>query len=119
MAKKRQHDAAAAAAAGAKPAKQHKGAAANGAAAAAAAAPAAAAPAAAAPPAFKNRERVLVLATRGIAFRARHFMADVMALLPHHKKDVKLDTKNERAVVNEVAELKVRRAAVMGVFGGC
>jgi hypothetical protein len=30
-------------------------------------------------------------------------MSDLMTLLPHSKKDVKLDTKNERAVVNEVS----------------
>ncbi|KAI8465618.1 MAG: Brix domain-containing protein [Monoraphidium minutum] len=93
-----------------RPGKQRKGAdgAARPAAAAAAAAPAAAAPPAAAVGAggFKNKEKVLVLATRGIAFRFRHLMADVMELLPHSKKDVKLDTKNERAVVNEVCELK-------------
>lgn len=37
-------------------------------------------------------------------------MSDIMELLPHSKKDVKLDTKNERAVVNEVCDLKVRRS---------
>lgn len=86
----------------------------------AAAAAAAAPPAAVAAPqqGFRNKERVLVLATRGIAFRARHFMADLASLLPHHKKDVKLDTKNERAVVNEVAELKVKRTmgGSLGVY---
>ena len=32
-------------------------------------------------------------------------MLDLVALLPHCKKDVKLDTKDEREVINEVAEL--------------
>lgn len=54
-------------------------------------------------------------------------MADLMELLPHSKKDVKLDTKNERAVVNEVADLKVgwagslqlaRMFAPLRAFGG-
>jgi len=33
-------------------------------------------------------------------------MLDVVQLLPHCKKDVKLDTKNDRAVINEVADLQ-------------
>jgi ribosome biogenesis protein BRX1 len=32
-------------------------------------------------------------------------MLDLVALMPHCKKDVKLDTKDEREVINEVAEL--------------
>ncbi|KAF8056759.1 BRIX1-1 [Scenedesmus sp. PABB004] len=55
---------------------------------------------------FKNREKVLVLGSRGITYRSRHLMADVLALLPHSKKDVKLDTKSDRGVINEVAEEK-------------
>jgi len=33
-------------------------------------------------------------------------MTDMLSLLPHSKKDVKLDTKDERQVLNEVAEMK-------------
>ena len=36
-------------------------------------------------------------------------MLDMMQLLPHAKKDSKLDTKSDRGLINEVAELKVRR----------
>ncbi|KDD77106.1 hypothetical protein H632_c18p3 [Helicosporidium sp. ATCC 50920] len=36
----------------------------------------------------------------------RHFLMDVMQLLPHSKKDAKLDTKANRQVINEVAEIK-------------
>ena len=32
---------------------------------------------------------------------------DVMQLLPHSKKDAKLDTKSDRGVINEVADMKV------------
>ncbi|GLC35669.1 hypothetical protein PLESTB_000004200 [Pleodorina starrii] len=69
----------------------------------------AAAAAAAAPGtsgAFKNKEKVLVLSTRGVTFRYRHLMEDVLSLLPHSKKESKLDTKSDRRVVNEVADLK-------------
>ncbi|WIA41576.1 hypothetical protein OEZ86_008940 [Tetradesmus obliquus] len=55
---------------------------------------------------FKNKEKVLVLGTRGITYRSRHLMSDFISLLPHSKKDVKLDTKSDRGVINEVAEEK-------------
>ena len=44
--------------------------------------------------------------------RFRHLMLDVGQLLPHSKKDAKLDTKSERGVINEVADMKVRRGGV-------
>lgn len=56
--------------------------------------------------AFKNKEKVLVLSTRGVTYRYRHLMEDVIALLPHSKKESKLDTKSDRGVINEVADLK-------------
>ncbi|GIL92724.1 hypothetical protein Vretimale_11764 [Volvox reticuliferus] len=56
--------------------------------------------------AFKNKEKVLVLSTRGVTFRYRHLMEDVLSLLPHSKKESKLDTKSDRRVINEVADLK-------------
>jgi ribosome biogenesis protein BRX1 len=34
-------------------------------------------------------------------------MNDLIALLPHCKKDNKLDTKSDRNVINEVADMKV------------
>lgn len=40
--------------------------------------------------------------------RYRHLMNDIIQLLPHCKKDNKLDTKNDRNVLNEVADMKVR-----------
>mmetsp|Transcript_25879 Transcript_25879/g.49193 ORF Transcript_25879/g.49193 Transcript_25879/m.49193 type:complete len:328 (+) Transcript_25879:62-1045(+) len=55
---------------------------------------------------FRNKERVLVLSSRGITHRYRHLMTDLCELLPHIKKEPKLDTKDDRSVINEVAELK-------------
>mmetsp|Transcript_5631 Transcript_5631/g.9803 ORF Transcript_5631/g.9803 Transcript_5631/m.9803 type:complete len:307 (-) Transcript_5631:491-1411(-) len=55
---------------------------------------------------FKNKEKVLILSTRGITFRYRHLMTDITALIPHSKKDSKLDTKNDRNILNEVADMK-------------
>lgn len=60
-------------------------------------------PAADAAPAFKNKEKVLVLSTRGVTFRYRHLMEDVIGLLPHSKKESKLDTKSDRGIINEVS----------------
>lgn len=55
---------------------------------------------------FKNKEKVLLLSSRGITYRFRHLMLDLGQLLPHGKKDAKLDTKSERGVINEVADMK-------------
>lgn len=55
---------------------------------------------------YKNKQRVLVLSSRGIIARYRHLLEDLKKLLPHHKKDNKLDTKGDIHVVNEIAELK-------------
>lgn len=40
-------------------------------------------------------------------FRYRHLMNDMINLIPHCKKDTKLDTKSDRGVINEVADMKV------------
>ena len=47
-------------------------------------------------------------------------MNDLIQLLPHCKKDNKLDTKNDRNVINEVADMKVWREGRMnrGGVGG-
>ncbi|CAK4085907.1 unnamed protein product [Aphanomyces euteiches] len=55
---------------------------------------------------YVNKQRVLVFASRGITTRYRHFLDDLRKLLPHHKKDVKLDAKDTLHVVNEIAEIK-------------
>ena len=47
-----------------------------------------------------------MLSSRGITYRYRHLMDDLYTLLPHSKREAKLDDKNDRAVLNEVAELK-------------
>lgn len=54
---------------------------------------------------YRNKQRCLVLATRGINSRYRHLMEDLRAMLPHHKKDSKLDAKDELRVVGEIAEI--------------
>lgn len=55
---------------------------------------------------YVNKQRVLVLCSRGITFRFRHLMQDILDLLPHTKKDVKLDTKDKLWMINEICEMK-------------
>jgi len=53
----------------------------------------------------RNKQRVLMLSSRGITHRMRHFMNDLEALLPHVKKDSKLDSKNHLHLLPELADL--------------
>lgn len=58
-------------------------------------------------PPFRNKEKVLVLSSRRISFRYRHLMMDIVGLLPHSKKDVKVQSKdNKAATLNELVDLK-------------
>jgi hypothetical protein len=54
---------------------------------------------------YKNKQRVLVVCSRGITFRFRHLMNDLHSLLPHSKKDSKLDMKSNLNALNELCEL--------------
>ncbi|QDZ25304.1 Brix domain-containing protein [Chloropicon primus] len=54
----------------------------------------------------KDLEKVLLLCTRGVTHRHRHLFQDLLQLLPSGKKENKLDTKKDKDVVNEIAELK-------------
>ena len=55
---------------------------------------------------YSNKQRVLILSSRGITARYRHLLEDLKKLIPHHKKDNKLDCKGDIQVVNEIAEMK-------------
>jgi ribosome biogenesis protein BRX1 len=56
-------------------------------------------------PVYTNRQRILLIASRGINARYRHLLEDLKKLLPHHKKDNKLDAKNNIQAINEIAEM--------------
>ena len=56
--------------------------------------------------AYTNKQRILILCSRGITARYRYLMEDLKKLIPHHKKDNKLDSKGDMHVVNEIAEMK-------------
>ena len=53
----------------------------------------------------KNKQRVLILTSRGVTYRHRHLLNDIYSLLPHSRKDAKLDTKTKLYQLNELAEL--------------
>ncbi|KAJ8323324.1 hypothetical protein BDV3_004257 [Batrachochytrium dendrobatidis] len=53
----------------------------------------------------KYKQRVLLIASRGITYRYRHLMNEMHTLLPHSKKDAKLDSKSHLEDLNELAEL--------------
>ncbi|KAK5660804.1 hypothetical protein OQA88_12172 [Cercophora sp. LCS_1] len=53
----------------------------------------------------KNKQRVLILSSRGVTYRHRHLLNDLAAMLPHGRKDVKFDSKSKMYQLNELAEL--------------
>lgn len=53
----------------------------------------------------RNKQRVLILPSRGVTMRMRHLVNDLEALMPHSKKDSKLDSKSNLHILNELAEL--------------
>ena len=55
---------------------------------------------------YRNKQRVLMLSSRGITTRYRHFMEDLRALIPHHRKEVKHDDKKRLHEINELCEMK-------------
>ena len=61
----------------------------------------------------QRKERVLVLCTRGTAARYRHLMLDLVQLLPHCKKESKLDVKRDFRIVADIAEIKSCTSAVL------
>ncbi|ANZ73837.1 BA75_00155T0 [Komagataella pastoris] len=52
-----------------------------------------------------NRQRVLLMTSRGVTYRHRHLVQDLFSLLPHAKKEPKLDHKKRLYELNEIAEL--------------
>ncbi|XP_019149710.1 PREDICTED: ribosome biogenesis protein BRX1-like [Ipomoea nil] len=56
---------------------------------------------------FRNKEKVLVTSSRRISYRYRHLMLNLVSLLPHCKKDNKVESKSSKgATLNELVELK-------------
>ena len=56
---------------------------------------------------YVNKQRCLVLSSRGPTAQFRHLLDDVRKLLPHHKKEVKLDARDQlQKEINMICEVK-------------
>ena len=58
---------------------------------------------------YHNKQRCLVLCSRGVTARYRHLLEDLRTLLPHHKKESKLDPGKHTGMgqaVNDICELR-------------
>ncbi|KAJ3679740.1 hypothetical protein LUZ60_017751 [Juncus effusus] len=56
---------------------------------------------------FRNKEKVLVTCSRRINYRYRHLMLNLVSLLPHCKKDSKVESKESKgSTLNELIELR-------------
>lgn len=53
----------------------------------------------------KRKDKVLMLSSRGTTQRMRHLMLDLETILPHIKKDAKLDSKSSLHLINELSDL--------------
>ncbi|GAA6018735.1 hypothetical protein JCM10207_005561 [Rhodosporidiobolus poonsookiae] len=51
------------------------------------------------------KQRVLVSSSRGISQRQRHLMSDILSILPHAKKETKLEDKHNMVSLNELCYL--------------
>lgn len=51
---------------------------------------------------WKNRQRSLIVSSRGIGHKARHLINDLCDLLPHSKKEAKVDRKIAKESVQEL-----------------
>ncbi|KAK9455912.1 Brix domain-containing protein [Dipodascopsis uninucleata] len=56
-------------------------------------------------PITRNRQKVLLLSSRGVTSRQRHLINDISSMFPHAKKDSKFDTKSKLFQLNELADL--------------
>ncbi|PKU85385.1 ribosome biogenesis protein BRX1 homolog 2 isoform X2 [Dendrobium catenatum] len=58
-------------------------------------------------PVFRNKEKVLITCSRRIISRYRHLMLNMVALLPHSKKDNKVESEDSKgATLNELVEFR-------------
>mmetsp|Transcript_8837 Transcript_8837/g.9715 ORF Transcript_8837/g.9715 Transcript_8837/m.9715 type:complete len:344 (-) Transcript_8837:65-1096(-) len=57
---------------------------------------------------YRNKQRCLVLCSRGVTARYRHLLEDLRTLMPHHKKESKLDPGEEGVgrSINDICEMR-------------
>ena len=64
---------------------------------------------------YRNKQRCLVLCSRGVTARYRHLLEDLRTLMPHHKKESKLDPGKDGIgqAVNDIAEMRSCNTVLM------
>jgi ribosome biogenesis protein BRX1 len=67
---------------------------------------------------YHNKQRCLTLCSRGVTARYRHLLEDLRVLMPHHKKESKLDVKND-AIGKAVTDICVLRNCNTVLFLEC
>ena len=59
---------------------------------------------------YHNKQRCLILCSRGVTTRRRHYLENLRTLIPHHKKDSNLDVSKDAGgvgqVVNDIAKIR-------------
>lgn len=55
---------------------------------------------------WRNKQRILVFASRGVNKTFRHLCEDIKRLIPHHKAEPKFEKKDSLHEINEICELK-------------
>jgi ribosome biogenesis protein BRX1 len=57
---------------------------------------------------YRNKQRCLILCSRGVTARYRHLLEDLRILIPHHKKESKLDPGPDGTAraITDIAEMR-------------
>jgi len=55
---------------------------------------------------WRNKQRTLIFASRGVTAQFRHLVEDFKKLLPHHKSEPKFEKRDKLHEINEICELK-------------
>lgn len=55
---------------------------------------------------WKNKQRVLLISSRGVSYLARHILDNLRHLMPHTKTESKFDNKHQLRELNEIAEIR-------------
>jgi ribosome biogenesis protein BRX1 len=57
-------------------------------------------------PRWKNRQRTLVVCSRGVSHQHRHLMNDLLRLLPHSKKESKVEKDTQIQALHDLADMR-------------
>ena len=55
---------------------------------------------------WKNKQRVLLVSSRGVSYLARHIILNLKTLMPHTRTDSKFDRKHGLVELGEIADIR-------------